>query len=508
MSFSIISNHLCFPCGEPGKILSVIPESRVGGGYVGVPFNLKNSILLKNLGYNPPSPIVAHATPGRYPPYKHQLETMEFLTLNKRAYDISGLGTGKTLSACWSSDYLKSVGAVRKVLIISPLSTLHCVWADTLFLDFPHRTWAVLHGDAKKRKKLLDEPYDYYIINHDGIKICEEALKQRPDIDLIIIDEIAVYRNSAPNLWKPLKRIITPDKWVWGLTGSPTPQAPTDAFGIMKLVTPENYNGSFSRLRDQMMYKSGMFKWMPRPGAEEFAARLLSPSIRHTLEDCIDLPETIIQYRDAPLSTQQQKHYDELVKQAVTSVGDTEITAVNAAVLIGKLIQAGCGVIYGADGAIAELDFGPRLGVVEELIDSCKEKVLLAVPFTGALHCVKEKLQKSFTCEIIEGATSASKRGDIIRRFQNETSPRVLLLNPATVSHGVNLTAASMTIWYAPIYRNETYMQFNARMRRPGQTKKMNLVHVQGTPTDKRVYAALQTAGRMQDVVLRLIKGE
>jgi SNF2 family DNA or RNA helicase len=502
----VISNFLCFKCNEPEKVLSVIPDARAGGGYAGVPFNLKNSIILKNLGYSPPSPIQTYDPSGRYTPRIHQQETMEFFTLNKRAYCLDDLGTGKTLAALWSSDYLKSVGVIRKVLILSPLSTLHAVWADTLFLDFPHRTWAVVHGSAKKRKEILAKQYDYYIINHHGVEIVKEVLKQRNDIDLIIIDEVAVYRNSQTDLWKAIKGVIAPDKWVWGLTGSPTPQAPTDAYGIMKLITPENYNGSFSRLRDQMMYKSGLYKWLPRPGSEEFAAKLLSPSIRHILEECMDMPDTVIQYRDAALSRQQQKHYDELVKQAVTSIGDTQVSAVNAAVLINKLIQAGCGVIYGENGVIAEMDFGPRLEVVTELIDSCKEKVLLAVPFTGALHCVKEKLQKSFTCEIIEGATPAKKRGDIIRRFQNDTDPRVLLLNPATVSHGVNLTAASMTIWYAPIYRNETYMQFNARMRRPGQKNKMNLVHIQGTPTDKRVYAALQTAGRMQQVVLDLIR--
>lgn len=503
----IISDTLCFLCDDPKNIAAVIPGLRIGGGYVGVPFTLRNCIELKRLGYNPPSPIITHKTPGRYSPFKHQLETMQFLTLYKRAYVLDDMGSGKTLASCWASDYLKTVGEVRRVLVIAPLSSLHTVWADTLFFDFPHRTWAVVHGSAKKRKEILKRPYDYYIINHDGVKIVKDILAHRDDIDLIIVDELATYRNAQSGLWKALKAVIGADKWAWGLTGSPTPQSPTDAYGLVKLITPDNFTGSYSRLRDIMMYKAGIYKWLPRPGAEAFAAKLLTPSIIHTLEDCIELPELIVHYRDAALSVQQQRHYDELIKQAVTTIGGESISAVNAAVLISKLIQAGSGCVYGEDGKIVEMDFGPRLEVVKELIYSCNEKVLIAVPFTGALHCVKEKLEKYFTCEIIEGAVSANKRAEIIRRFQREKDPKVLLLNPTTVRHSVNLTAASMTIWYAPIYSNETYLQFNRRMRRPGQEHKMNLVHIQGTPTDKRVYAALRSAGRMQDVVLSLIKG-
>lgn len=511
MTFSIISDHLCFQTGEHQKIKELIPEARIGGGWIGIPFNLRNAHLLKSLGLNPPSPIRYYYKPtGRYTPLVHQWETMEFHTLNKRGYDLSDMGAMKTHAALWAADYLMTIGVVRKVLILCTLSTLYNVWGDALFLDFPHRDYKIIYGNPSKRKDILAANASFYILNHHGVDIVKEYLIPRGDIDLIIIDEAAVYRSSkSPNqkkMWRAAKAVVKPEHWVWGLTGRPTPQGPTDAYGISKLITPENYSGSFSRFKDQTMYKQGMFKWIARPGCEELVKRLLSPSIRHKLEDCVDLPETIVQYREAALSPQQKKHYNELIDTCVTSIDGSQVTAVNAAVLIGKLIQAACGVVYGGEGSVLELDFGPRLEIVKEVIEECNEKVILFVPLTGTLHALFEKLRRDYSCAIIEGATSAGKRGEIFRDFQNTDKYKLLIANPQAMAHGVTLTAASTVLWYCPIYSREYYDQANARVARPGQRNITHVVHISATPTEKKVYAMLREKGRMQDIILRLIE--
>jgi SNF2 family DNA or RNA helicase len=508
----IISNHLCFTTFIPEKIKALIPETRTSQNLVGVPFSLQNMQVLQDLGLHPPSPVLQdYKFMGRFAPYEHQRETCEFLTLNRRAYLLSGMGTGKTLSALWSIDYLKSLGIVRKVLIVSPLSTLSTVWADAIFLDFPHRTWTVLHGSAAKRRELLRNSVDYYIINHHGVEILKDELAKRKDIDLIIIDELATYRNMRTGLWRSLKHILTPEKWVWGLTGSPTPQAPTDAYAQARLITPERYTGSFTRFKQTTMYQASMFKWLARPGAEDIVANILRPSIRHSLRDCVDLPPTIYQDRHAELSPQQKKHYLELLQKCVTEIDGSQVTAVNAAVLLAKLVQAACGVIYGVDGSIIKMDFGPRLQVVKEIIDECNEPVILFVPLTAMLHELhKELTDAGYKFEVIEGATNVNKRSEIFRRVQSGTSGLDgIIANPQAMSHGVTLTQASTIVWYTAIYSNETYEQANARIVRPGQKNVTNIIHVQGTPVEKKIFEALKQKGKMQKIILDLIqKGE
>jgi len=250
--------------------------------------------------------------------------------------------TMKTISALWASDYLMEQGVIKKVLIVSPLSTLERVWGDEIFKNFPKRKFAVLYGSADKRKALLKSDADFYIVNHHGVEIIKDELKNRPDIGLYILDEGAIYRNSQTKMWKTMKKLITPDLWVWLMTGSPTPNSPTDAYGQMKLIKPENYLGPFTRFKDDVMQQFGMYKWVPRKGWEHTVNRILQPSVRYALEDCVNLPPTIYQDRQAELSPEQRQHFIKLSREAVTEINGSTVSAVNAGVLLSKLVQAAC----------------------------------------------------------------------------------------------------------------------------------------------------------------------
>ncbi|MGV8268617.1 SNF2-related protein, partial [Pseudomonas aeruginosa] len=75
---------------------------------------------------------------------------------------------------------------------------------------------------------------------HDGIKSKEtlQRIIAREDIDLIVFDELAVFRNQSTERWKAANALAKTRQWVWGLTGTPTPNAPTDAYAQIKLVNP------------------------------------------------------------------------------------------------------------------------------------------------------------------------------------------------------------------------------------------------------------------------------
>ena len=172
-----------------------------------------------------------------------------------------------------------------------------------------------------------------------------------------------------------------------------------------------------------------------------------------------------------------------------------------------KIVQAACGVMYGKDGAVLELDFGPRLNLLKEVIEECNEKVIVFVPLTGALRVIEKELSKDWSVSVVDGSVSSNKRNEIFRKFQMEDNPRVILANAGTMAHGLTLTAASTIVWYAPVHSNEIYQQANARIVRPGQTKVTNIVHIHGTQAERKIYAKLQDRGRMQDIVLELAKG-
>lgn len=447
---------------------------------------------------------------GKHSPFSAQLETASFLSMNSRAFCLNGMGTGKTNSALWAYDYLRRTKTVNKVLVVCPLSTMERTWADSAFQTFPHLDCVVLHGTRERRNKLLAQDVDIYVINIDGLSTIKDALAKRPDIDLIVIDELALARNSGTDRWKILNTICNKQapRRVWGMTGSPTPNAPTDAWAQCKLVTPDNPTMPkyFSAFRDRVMRQITPFKWAARQDANEAVYQMMQPAIRFSLDDCVDLPEQTFITRDVALTKEQDKAYKDMINKLSTEYAGGQILAVNEAVKANKLIQIACGVAYGTDGEHVIIPSKPRMDVLKEVIEESEGKVIVFVPLTGALESVASELRKDFTVETVHGGTSKADRDRIFGEFQRGLDPRVLVANASTMSHGLTLTAATTIVWYAPVHSNETYEQACARVRRPGQTRTTVIVHIAGTDVERRVYKRLQDKQSMQGVLLDMMK--
>jgi SNF2 family DNA or RNA helicase len=496
----------------PARVLETIPTAKVlRPNIVVAPHRLDEVRVLRNLGFEAPSPILHYYDwPGKFRPYEHQKDTAAFLTINQRALVLNEIGTGKTQSALWAADYLIQTGQVNKVLVISPLSTLERVWGDALFFGFPNRKAIVLHGTADRRRKLLRNEADFYIINHDGFPIISEITKGM--FDLVIVDEAAVLRNHSTQRYKVLRKWMdkNPETRLWLMTGTPTPNDPTDAWTLARLVRSPYVPDSFTAFRDQVMMKVGMYKWMPRPNSMEIVKNVLHPAVRYTRDECFDLPDTIIQTRKVELTTEQKKHYQSMIRHLITE-SNTEagtITAVNEAVKMQKLVQIACGVAYDDDGANVELDCSPRVNIVKELIEEAGEKVIVFVPLTGTLRMLERELSKHWTIGVVNGSVSSSKRNTIFHDFQNEQDPRVLIAHPATMAHGLTLTSASTVIWYGPITSNEQYVQANGRIERIGKRHVSNVIHIEGTDLEHMMYKRLANKQKLQGLLLDLIQQE
>jgi len=479
---------------NPGRITTVIPKSKdMGDGKVLVHWNLEEAQVLKNLQIKDvPSPILGkYNWPGRYKPFEHQKDTASFLTLHRRAFCLNEQGTGKTGSAIWAADYLMKIGKIKRVLIVCPLSIMDSAWRGDLFNFAMHRTADIAYGAKDKRVKIINGGAEFVIINYDGLNIVEEEIK-KAGFDLIIVDEANAYKNAQTARWKTLNRILTPDTWLWMMTGTPAAQSPVDAYGLAKLVNPKNVPTFFTAFKDMVMTKVTTFKWVVRPNADKVVFEALQPAIRYTKEECLDLPEMTYVVRDVELTPQQKKYYEALRKQLVVQTTGEQITAVNAAVGLNKLLQISCGAVYADSGETLHFDISNRYKVLREVVDETRQKVLIFVPFKHTIELLREKLTADgFATDVISGEVSAGKRADIFRRFQTQPDPRILIIQPQAAAHGVTLTAADTIVWWGPTSSLETYAQANARAHRAGQRHPVTVVKLQGSNAEKHVYRML-----------------
>lgn len=500
---------------NPEKILNILPSAKQfvlkGHPLVAVPHRTAETITLRNLGYDAPAPIRTYYNwSGRYKPFHAQKEAAAFLSTHRRAFNLSELGTGKSLASLWAYDYLKSVGQMNKALVISPLSTLERTWADELFNHFPHLTFAVLHGSKSKRLKLLQQDFDVYIINHDGVGIIEPHIKKRTDIDLVIVDEVAqCARNASTTRWKAINTVVNKHalpRACWAMSGTPTPNAPTDAWAQCKLVVPNAVPPYFGRFKGQVMKQLSQFQWVPKPEATEIVREVMQPAVRFTRDECLDLPPIMFETRDVKLTTEQTKAYKEMVAKLRTEADDGEITAVNEAVKMGKLVQIACGVVYANDGSEVTIPSTPRIEETRSIIEAAEGKVIVFVPYVSSVKMVAEELSKDFSVEVIHGGVKKHDRDRIFGAFQKTKDPKVLVAQPAAMSHGLTLTAASTIVWYSCITSNETFEQANGRINRPGQKMNNFIILLESTPVERRIYNRLRKKQKMQGALLDEVK--
>jgi SNF2 family DNA or RNA helicase len=456
-----------------------------------------------------PSPILRdYDWPGVYTPFAHQKDTASFLSLRQRAFCFNEAGTGKTSAAIWAADYLMKIGQINRVLVICPLSIMYSAWQADIFKTAMHRTCGVAHGSQEKRRKLIKGEYEFIIINFDGVHTVFDDLANG-GFDLIIVDEANAYKSATTKRWKTLAKLLKPSTRLWMMTGTPAAQSPVDAFGLARLVSPvrvPRYTGAW---KDMVMYQVSRFTWKPRQNAERRVHEALQPAIRYTKKECLDLPPVVYQTRDVPLTPQVAQFYKNLKAQLLIEAAGEQISAVNAAAALNKLLQISGGAVYTDQGQTIEFDVRPRLSALKEVLDETLNKVVV---FVGYLHTIgvvtKYLTSEGFSSEVIQGSVSARERSQIIERFQTQADPRVLVVQPQSASHGITLTAADTVVFWSPVMSVETYLQCIARIDRVGQKNNMTIVHLQGSEVEKKMYRMLQGKVDSHNKLVDLYKQE
>lgn len=499
---------------DPFMVRELLPKSRtiVHPDYnIQIKHTLESAKVLRNLGIECPAPILHHYRwPGKYKPFAHQRTMAEFLTLHRRCFNLSEMGTGKTAGMLWAADWLMETKRVKRALVLSPLSTLERVWASDIFDVLMHRVSSVVHGSRERREQALDVPADFYIINHDGVKIgpIAEALRKRPDIDLVIVDEGSMFRNHDSKKYKALEKMLRPDQRLWWATATPCPNNPTDAWAQARLVDPSRVPKYFGAFKRETMMQVTTFKWVPKPDAFKRAFDVMQPAVRFKKSECLDLPPVMHEDRQAELTKEQRVAFETMKNEMVAEAREgVEITAVNAADKINKLRQILCGVVKDpATETYMTLPHAPRVSVLLECLEQASAKCLVVVPFKGIIRSLEKEVGKKYSVGVLNGDVSPKRRDKIILDFKTTPDPHVLLCHPKVMSHGLNLTEADMLVFYAPIYSNDEFEQVKERFNRAGQTRKMTIIRIAAHPIEWKIYQQLDARAAGQNSILGLYR--
>jgi len=488
-------------------LYGIIPEARdvviKGDTLMALPHTTDVTRLARNFGFVVPAPILnQYQWPVSPAPFTTQKTTAALLTMNARAYVLSEMGTGKTRAALFACDHMFQKNEIKKVLVIAPLSTLSQVWDREIFQYFNHLSVGVIYGTRERREEQLKKEHHFYVINHDGVGVVLNELMAMK-FDVVIVDEIGCFRNKKTDRWQNVFTVVKDAPYAWGMTGSPTPNNPTDAWGIAKMLTPSRAPKWKKEFQRKTMTQVSQFRWIPKKDANDYVYAMLQPAVRYKRDDCLELPDVSYVTVKIEQSKTVQKVYDQLMKKLKVAFREGLVTAANEGVLFMKLMQVACGWVYTADKGVVSLDNRKRVQEVVDLYEQSQGKVIVFADFKHAAYELHIRmLKKKIACVLVTGDTPKKARDEIFGAFQNSPDKSMIVAHPKCMAHGLTLTAANTIIWFTPTTSLETYEQACARIQRPGQVRKSLIIHLTGSPIESKIYSRLGQKASIQGALL------
>ena len=418
------------------------------------------------------------------------------------------MGLGKTVITLTAVKRLLDDFAVTKVLVIAPLRVAATVWAEETE-KWDHLDGIICSkvlGSERERLAALRKDADIYIINRENVQWLvnyQAKLKDWP-FDMLVIDELSSFKSPKAERFRSLRRVLPAVRRAVGLTGTPSPNGLIDLWSQIYLLDQgERLSKFIGHYRDEYFTPGNrngqvVFNWNLKPGAADRIYRKIEDiCMSMKAEDYLTLPDRLDITYPVSLSEKAQQAYEQLEKDLVLPMADEAITAQNAAVLTGKLLQLANGAIYMEDHSYVRLH-DAKLGALEDLIEAANgEPVLVYYSFQHDADRIQERFPEARRLITPEDV-----------KDWNAGKIPVLIAHPASAGHGLNLQQGGhIVIWFGLTWSLELYQQANARLYRQGQQQPVTVYHIITKNTvDEDVLKVLTGKAARQDALIEAVK--
>jgi len=393
------------------------------------------------------------------------------------------------------------------VLIIAPLRVARDTWPLEIkkWNHLKGLPYSVAVGTEKERKEALMKRSMVYIINRENVGWLINKSGTPFDFDMVVIDELSSFKSYSAKRFKSLLKVRPKVKRIVGLTGTPSTNGLMDLWAEFRILDMGQRLGRYITHYRNAYFKPDkrngqiIFSYKPIPGAEDKIYEQISDiTISMKSIDYLKMPECIINKVPVSMSEKEWKLYSSFKEDMVTKLGDSEIDAINAAVLSGKLLQMANGAVYD-DEKKAHVIHDRKLDALEDLIEGANGKpVLVAYWYKHDL----ERIQKRFTVRQLKSSKDIKE--------WNEGNIPIAVIHPASAGHGLNLQSGGSTlIWFGLTWSLELYQQTNARLYRQGQKNTVVIHHIIAKGTiDENVMAALSKKEKTQNSLIEAVKAK
>lgn len=426
------------------------------------------------------------------------------------------MGLGKTITSLTAICAAMDAGTINKCLIVAPLRVAQNTWPEE-FGSWEHlsdKAFAVMCGTKRRREAALDVDADFHIINRENLPWLYEELQrrgQRWPWDALIYDESSRLKSGRAKTgsgkmseYGVILKASRFHKFQLLLTGTPTPNGIEDLWGQIKVIDGgERLGRTRTAFREEWMIPDYMgYNWRPRRGAVDEVMDIVSDvMISMSSDDHLDLPELVQDDIIIDLPPKILKGYKSFKRTFLEQQTDT--LAVSAGVLAGKLLQYANGAIYTEEGSGAfEVIHDAKIKGLQELVERAGgENLLVGYGYKFDKTAILAAFPQAVAVEDDPQAIEKWNRGEI----------EMLIAHPASIGHGLNLQFGGRhVVWYGLTWSLELYEQFNARLRRSGQTADTVFLHhiIARHTIDETILRALEMRGATQEEIMDMVRAE
>lgn len=439
--------------------------------------------------------------------HDYQRDAVEHLHAHPHAglFLVPGLGkTAITLSAL-TEVHLPA-------LVVAPKRVIEETWPTEIGIWRPDLTYSLIRGDADERQARLKDDTDIHLITRDTLAK-DIGARRKPRYKTVVLDELSGFKSRQSQRWRAANRLVKDVPYVWGLTGTPTPNSLLDLWPQMFLLDRgARLERTITAYRTKYFAPGGRLPngiitgWTLRPGAEQVIHNLVSDICLSIDRSNVAYPVQNNVYHRFALDKKTRAAYDKMNQTFVAEVAGELVSVEHAAAKTNKLSQIASGFMYhsglvGAeetDQAEVTQHHTDKLEIVKEILEDAQGAPAMI------FYRFDEDRRRLLT---LEGAVDI-KTPNVVDRWNRGNIP-ILIAHPASAGHGLNLQkGGSLMIWYGMTWSSEEYVQGVGRLVRQGQPSPAVAVHhiIAEDTVDEQVLDVIQGRISRQDALLKILE--
>jgi len=435
--------------------------------------------------------------------YNHQRAASDKIELLSVGALFMEMGTGKSRTAI----ELANRWNVGNVLWFTPVSLKETVRQEIR----KHVAWSRPYVFNTKTNTRTVPRHFWTIVGIESLSSSDrQYLAARSLVNsktLVIVDESSFIKGHRS--WRTL-RITDIGKKAGHkliLTGTPMSQGVEDLFAQFRFLDSGilGYTSWYTFARNHLEYSDKYPGLIVRAHNTAHLADKIAPwTYQVTKDECLDLPPKISKSVYYQMSWEQRQAYNQAKWEILMSAPDDEVDSYVIFQLFTALQQITSGY-WNRSGQIIELP-NPRFKTLIEFLEQVQDQTIIWCKYLRSLHQIAEKLESP---ALLYGGLNEKERSAEIERFKNGDT-RFLVATTSTGGHGLNLTEATVSIFYESSFKYAERLQAEDRNHRIGQDNKVLYVDLicSGSIDDRIAQALAKKKNVVEDFKAKVDKAK